>query len=40
MTGRTSKAKRFLELHRSDTPLLLPNPWDVGTAKLFASLGF
>lgn len=40
MTSRTSKAKRFLELHRSDTPLLLPNPWDVGTAKLFASLGF
>ncbi len=33
-------AERFAELHRLDGPLLLPNPWDVGTARLFASLGF
>src|SRR3954470_24612450 len=30
----------FLELHHEATPLLLPNPWDVGSAKLLASLGF
>jgi 2-methylisocitrate lyase-like PEP mutase family enzyme len=30
----------FLALHYGDVPLLLPNPWDAGTAKLFASLGF
>lgn len=30
----------FLELHRPGKPLLLPNPWDAGSAKLFASLGF
>jgi 2-methylisocitrate lyase-like PEP mutase family enzyme len=34
------KAKRFLELHHEDTPLLMPNPWDLGSAKLLASLGF
>jgi 2-methylisocitrate lyase-like PEP mutase family enzyme len=33
-------AARFLELHRSDPPLLLPNPWDLGSAKLLAALGF
>jgi 2-methylisocitrate lyase-like PEP mutase family enzyme len=33
-------AERFLALHRGDGPFLLPNPWDVGSAKLFASLGF
>jgi 2-methylisocitrate lyase-like PEP mutase family enzyme len=31
---------RFLELHRPDPPLLLPNPWDVGSAQLLESLGF
>jgi 2-methylisocitrate lyase-like PEP mutase family enzyme len=30
----------FLDLHRSGRPLLLPNAWDAGSAKLFASLGF
>src|SRR3954454_4244356 len=33
-------ADSFLELHRRDTPLLIPNPWDVGSAKLLASIGF
>jgi 2-methylisocitrate lyase-like PEP mutase family enzyme len=30
----------FLDLHIPGTPLLLPNPWDAGSAKLLASLGF
>lgn len=30
----------FLELHRPGTPLLCPNPWDVGSARVLASLGF
>jgi len=34
------KAQRFLELHRPGQPLLMPNPWDAGSAKLLASLGF
>jgi 2-methylisocitrate lyase-like PEP mutase family enzyme len=33
-------AKRFLELHRRERPLLMPNPWDAGAALLFQSLGF
>ncbi|MGD0699110.1 MAG: isocitrate lyase/phosphoenolpyruvate mutase family protein [Trebonia sp.] len=40
MTCQTEKAARFLELHRPGSPLLLPNPWDQGSAKLLASLGF
>lgn len=30
----------FLALHQQETPLLMPNPWDVGSAKIFESLGF
>lgn len=30
----------FLELHESERPLLMPNPWDRGSAVLLASLGF
>jgi 2-methylisocitrate lyase-like PEP mutase family enzyme len=36
----TELAQRFLELHRGDTPLLMPNPWDPGSAVLLESLGF
>jgi 2-methylisocitrate lyase-like PEP mutase family enzyme len=30
----------FLELHRPGDPLLCPNPWDIGSARLLVSLGF
>jgi len=30
----------FLALHRDEAPLLLPNAWDAGSARMFASLGF
>ncbi len=33
-------AKRFLELHRKGEPLLMANAWDIGSARLLASLGF
>jgi 2-methylisocitrate lyase-like PEP mutase family enzyme len=33
-------ASRFLELHRPGKPLLMPNAWDIGSAVLFAELGF
>ena len=36
----TERAARFLELHKPGTPLLLPNPWDRGSARVLASLGF
>ena len=40
MSSQAEKAARFLELHRPGDPLLLPNPWDAGSAKLLESLGF
>ena len=30
----------FLELHRRGDPLLIPNPWDVGSARILAALGY
>ena len=30
----------FLDLHVPGEPLLMPNPWDAGSAKLLESLGF
>ena len=40
MSTQTLRADRFLALHRPGRPLLLPNPWDPGTARILASLGF
>jgi 2-methylisocitrate lyase-like PEP mutase family enzyme len=40
MSDHVETARRFLELHASENPLLLPNPWDLGAAKLLAWLGF
>src|SRR5271166_1466113 len=37
---QADQARRFLALHEGDGPLLLPNPWDRGSARLLASLGF
>jgi 2-methylisocitrate lyase-like PEP mutase family enzyme len=40
VSGQREKADRFQELHHGYAPLLLPNAWDQGTARVFASLGF
>lgn len=32
--------RRFLDCHRPGQPLLMPNPWDVGSARLLEALGF
>jgi 2-methylisocitrate lyase-like PEP mutase family enzyme len=40
MTTQAYKAQRFLAMHRAGEPLLMPNPWDLGSARLLASLGF
>jgi 2-methylisocitrate lyase-like PEP mutase family enzyme len=40
MSGQADRAERFLALHDGERPLLLPNPWDQGSAKLLAALGF
>ncbi|HKE18279.1 MAG TPA: isocitrate lyase/phosphoenolpyruvate mutase family protein [Kofleriaceae bacterium] len=36
----TARAARFAALHLEARPLLLPNPWDPGTARLLAAAGF
>jgi 2-methylisocitrate lyase-like PEP mutase family enzyme len=40
MASQTEKAARFLELHRPGEPLLMPNAWDAGSAKVLTSLDF
>ncbi len=40
MSEQAGNARRFLALHEPGRPLLMPNPWDVGSAKLLESLGF
>lgn len=35
-----ARAERFRALHRPGMPLVLPNPWDIGTARILAGLGF
>lgn len=36
----TSAYASFKELHSRDELFIMPNPWDVGSAKVLASLGF
>jgi len=40
VTPAADSTTTFRALHVPGQPLLLPNPWDVGTAKLLAGLGF
>jgi 2-methylisocitrate lyase-like PEP mutase family enzyme len=40
MSTLDGKAGRFLALHRGSRPLLQPNAWDVGSARVLESLGF
>ena len=38
--SQAERAQLFRALHAGPDLLLLPNPWDVGSARLLASLGF
>jgi 2-methylisocitrate lyase-like PEP mutase family enzyme len=40
MTSQQEKAERFLAMHHGDAALLMPNPWDIGSARILESLGF
>jgi 2-methylisocitrate lyase-like PEP mutase family enzyme len=40
VTSRADNAAAFLALHVPGRPLVMPNPWDVGSAKLLAALGY
>ena len=42
-TGKSSQAEKaqlFRTLHERPRAFIIPNPWDVGTARLLANLGF
>src|SRR5215471_3493603 len=34
------KARRFRALHEATETFVIPNPWDAGSARLLAGLGF
>ncbi len=40
MLAQAEKGKTFRALHQRNDAFIIPNPWDVGTARLLAHLGF
>lgn len=40
MLTQAEKGAAFEALHQRDRTFIIPNPWDVGSAKLLANLGF
>jgi len=40
MRTQADKAARFRELHQRSGAFIIPNPWDAGSAKLLAAMGF
>lgn len=40
MTTQAEKGKAFRALHERNSAFIIPNPWDVGTARILAHLGF
>lgn len=40
MKSQAEKGEVFYALHRRDAAFVIPNPWDIGTARLLAHLGF
>lgn len=40
MSDRATKFARFKALHELDSAFVIPNPWDAGSARLLATLGF
>ncbi len=40
MASQAEKGTTFRALHQRDRAFIIPNPWDIGTARLLQSLGF
>src|SRR6266700_3264657 len=40
MRTQAEKGKVFRELHKRDHAFIIPNPWDVGSARILENLGF
>lgn len=39
-TDQHARARAFQELHEGPAAFVIPNPWDLGTARLLAAIGF
>jgi 2-methylisocitrate lyase-like PEP mutase family enzyme len=40
LSTQSDKATRFLALHQASEPFVIANPWDAGSARILAGLGF
>jgi 2-methylisocitrate lyase-like PEP mutase family enzyme len=40
MATQSDKGQRFRALHEHEQAFIIPNPWDAGTARVLAQLGF
>jgi len=40
VSDRIERAERFAALHRRAGAFIIPNPWDLGSARMLAGLGF
>lgn len=40
VVSQREKAERFRALHQRSGPFVMPNPWDAGSARVLAGLGF
>src|SRR5262245_51994162 len=40
MLKQSEKGHLFRALHQQEGAFIIPNPWDIGTARLLAHLGF
>ena len=40
MPTQADKGRTFRALHERDQAFIIPNPWDIGTARILAHLGF
>ena len=40
MASETDAAQRFLRLHSQPGAFVMPNPWDIGSARILAGMGY
>lgn len=38
--SQADRARRFAALHQGPGAFVMPNPWDAGSARMLAALGF
>ena len=39
-TSQSKRSRRFIALHERDGAFVIPNPWDAGSARVLAHMGF